>query len=259
MTTIGYGNLIDSSGVTLSATNAISTLPAANLQQTHLVNVFRVNGTDTMISLDFGQQVTLRQIAFMATNYATGSISLTADNSAQSGTGVLSGFTSFDVDTTYGQIFGDLGSDTTARYWELTVSASALSDGASNLEFGRLFMGPTIDFNRNISYPLEIYVQDQSQVRRTLGGQQFVWELPQYRVVNFIYGIGLSNSQGFDTLLRTLDRVAGKRQEVLLIVDANDNQLGIKQMVWGFLSSLGPASVAGYNQLEKEYTLEETN
>jgi hypothetical protein len=290
--TLGYDNIIDKPATSLSATNEIATLPVGNLAHVHIAKVFRVNGKQTTISVDAGSQVTARQIALIGTNYATGAIRLTASNNAQGGTDVLSGSIDFATDTTYGQILAHLASDTSARYWNIEIEANTLSDSQSNLEFGRLFIGPTLGININLGYPFNVQTVDQSVSKRTLGGQRYVFQRPQYRQVSFIYGVGITESEGFDDFSRTLDRIAGQRQEILLTplletnssgtIDAQDgtaltlqdgstfesqgtirtivdNTLGVRQMVWGFLSSLGPTNFAGYNQLEKEYTLEEAN
>lgn len=251
---LGYHNIPDRGASTLDGTGFKSGFPLSNLTHAHVKRFAQIDGTSATIKVDAGSDVTARMLAFIGTDMTTSvTYSLKVDPDGGSfGGGTTASRTSLSVDTTYEQALDDFGSDITGRYWQIDLTTSD-----TDRKIGRLVIAPANEFF--LAYPVDFQTEDGTLVKETEGGQLLRFTRPQTRKAIFSYNLSGTNARA-DALTnfnKTVDRLAGKREDVLLVPDPGDLDMGLDQMIWGQLTNLGSASVSRFQDWEKSYTIKE--
>lgn len=212
-----YCNIADAG--TVAADHAVSTLPAAFLQQPHLAQVWRTPAetTTSAVAVDLGSAMTVRIVALFGLNLsAAGTARIKLSNTNGSGDADVYDSTLLDpagVDPDYRALIAVLGQDYSARWVRIELA----DDSLSYLEAGRLVVGPAWLPDYNYARDAERLGDDPSIVERTLGGQEWVDTLPVRRGIRLrLPAVSETERQAhYDAILR----YAGRRHEVLVILD----------------------------------------
>lgn len=251
---LGYHNIPDRDDTSVTGSGFKGGFPVGNLTHSHIGKFTQINGSSATIKVDAGVDVAARLLAFIGTDVTTSvSYTLTVDPDGGSfGAGATATRTSLSVDMIYEQALDDFGSDITGRYWQIDLTTSD-----TDRKIGRLVIAPANEFF--LAYPVDFQTEDGTLVKETEGGQLLRFTRPQTRKANFAYNLTGANARA-DALTnfnRTVDRLAGKREDVLLVPDPGDSDMGLNQMIWGQLTNLGSASVSRFQDWEKSYTIKE--
>lgn len=234
---IAWDNLADDA--TLSTDSEISTLPASNVQHPHVVRKWHTAAgvKSAYLILDMGASVACAIAALLGTNLtAAGTIRIRASDSdptVTSSTVYDSTAVATGITAGYGAIYKSFDS-ATARYWRFDLSDSAVS---SNLQVGRVFLGPK--WTPTIAQQLgwSVMAADPSRRTQTYGGQVHVDERPQQRVVQFTLDF-MTEAEMFANAF-ALARANGLVRDVLVINEIDGSYLS-QQAVWGLLEASEP-------------------
>lgn len=230
---IAWTNLTDAGTVT--AGSQIATLPAAYTQNPHLCTQWHTAaGTKTSYLLwDLGSSQTCSVLFVGGTNLTSAatfrvrSSDITADCTAN--TEVDTGTVSNHVVTGYGTIYRTFAA-TASRYWRLDLSDTTVP---SNLQVGRVFLGPAWTPDHGMSYGWGIQSLDRSRRTLSLGGQSHLDVHTQTRVLQFSLDWN-SEAQMMGNAF-ALARAQGVVKDVLMIPDPAATYLH-QQSVWGLLA-----------------------
>ena len=163
-----YNNLVDASAASMSASSAISTLPASNVQTQLIERVWRTTtaAAAEYITADLGsaQAVT----AFLLQNHnllVTEAMQLEADNDPAFGSATL-----YAVTWAAGTIARIISSNS-KRYWKYSFTKTS---AAVQREAGRLFLGTYADTTEQPDFGgWESDPTDLSVAQRSRGGQVY--------------------------------------------------------------------------------------
>lgn len=246
---IGYDNVVDHAATVLSASDAISTLPAENLRHPHVAKIWRASGASATITLDAGGEVAADALGLFGTNLtATGALSLTATPGGAVATAMQS------ISDDHDQAIAVFDGRVTAQIWELSLSDASLAQ----LEVGRLFLGPVMRPAVNVELPVRWGIEDPSEVRTTAGGQRLTFKRPVRRTAQFGWS-ALSENEAVGDLLGRLDRISGRRQDVLFVQDEEAVGEALhERAIWGRLGQLDPVEHPSFGVYAKRYRIEES-
>lgn len=250
--TIGWPNRIYEA--TLSGGSYVSTLPLANLKSRDTTKVARstsASTTHTTFDIDFGSARNIGAIGLLCHNISgAGRVQFLGNTSNtfttpvyNSGlnlvypTGVLPfgsvewGDSNFWLGTISLQaaagykapyIVG-IPSRPSLRYWRVKIEDSGNSDG--NVFF-RLFIGDAWTVKYNMSYGASNSHNDLTEVKTSLGGQDYFKKRPRYRMNRFALN-HLTDAEYQKVL--DMERDAGISDELLIMPDLTDTGNGFRR------------------------------
>jgi hypothetical protein len=233
---IAWDNKADAA--TLAASSELASLPGANVQQPHLSRKWSTAAgvSSAALTLNLGSSLACAQLAVLGTNLTSASTlrlrASDADPTAVAGDKLDTGAVSAAVKDGYGSIYKNFNS-VTARYWRLDLTDGTLTQ----LQAGRLFLGPNWQPSFGMLYGWSVTAQDPSKVSRSYGGQSFPEVLPQRRVLNFELNF-LSESEMYSNAF-AMARAQGIVKDVLAIPLETGARIS-EQSVWGLLSAAQP-------------------
>lgn len=237
-----HSDVLSRSSTVVSATNAVASMPASKLSDPDVLDKFRSSTGSTVISIDAGSSVPVRGL-FMAglgpdTMTTLGTLQVRASAVSQTGTDIVNWSKTdvgarFDIDRLFCQAWIDLGQEYSARWWQVTVTAT----GSSTLDIGRLLMGPDLGISFNLAYPFTDGQLDLSRFERMMSGRPAVLARRKLRRYSIQYGDGLSESDHFDKLQRILSLSHSRVGQVAMIVDPAGTSSLKRQSVLGRIES----------------------
>lgn len=235
-----YGDL--TAGATISATNVIASLPAANMAHPHLSRVTRFSTASTVIDIDLLTARAARGV-FLAGLTGAATIALVAGTTSGAsdvfdGTGLV---TASSAD----QGYAILPSAATARHWRLTVTGTT--------EIGRLLLGPAVAVSRNIGYPLTLARQPRNRVIEGYGGERTVDRRPDIREASFGWVDAGITAADVVTLGEFDAAVSGA--QAALIPDPADASLGAPMALLGWVDEIGDATFSDVGRWRKSYRI----
>lgn len=243
---------------TISASGALSALPASRMQDAQRTRVCRISGATTQIDLTFSSSVTARALALtgLGDSSFTGLSTFTvkASTSALGSTDQLSWTVATDdggVDTVLMQAGAFFDANVTARYWRINLTAT----GVTNLEIGQVYLGQALALDDPPEYPLTRGFDSRHLVRRTYAGSFLTYERPSKRRVAIRFGSATGEAEMVDDLERIFQRRGG--HQVLWVQDPGDASNGYKSMIVGNLTSVGDTDLPGWNQRAKTFEISE--
>lgn len=139
-----WNNRVDADGVAFSSGSQVSNFPVQNIANPVVQKVWRTSGaTSSYIGVDFKEPVSFRLLAlFGATLASTDTIRWRASNTdASLGDLLDTGTVTCDVVDGYGASVRVLGSEVTARYMVIDITASSRAPEGS-FDVGRLWVAP---------------------------------------------------------------------------------------------------------------------
>lgn len=166
-----YNNFIAGSGVTITASSEVSTLPVENILHDHLAKVWKTgasSATETVV-FDFGSAVSPQKLIMASTNgnvISQGAVQANTSDSwgspaYQSSAGIFNTSGALRLAIT-GQTY---------RYWRVIISKDNSSDQA---EIGNIFLGTAYDLDSVIEYDgMEESFRDTGRTYISRGGQTF--------------------------------------------------------------------------------------
>ena len=172
-----YNNLIDASGVVITETSEVSTLPSSNVVHELRGKVWRT-----------GTSVALEAIVFDLLTAQAVTACIILDHTITSGDSLIKiqghtsdswGSPSFSQTITYAaDIITTVFASQTYRYWRFTFTKSAA--GVSR-DVGRIFLGTYVEPDEDPDYDgYQESAEDQSRRQVTLGGQEYTELLDGY-------------------------------------------------------------------------------
>lgn len=260
---ISYRNLVDEA--VLSGGTWSNTLPASNLADRQPSKVARTVGTapvNMYLALDFGSGKPVRFVALVRHNLTqSGRWRIRLGNDGTFSTpGLDTGWIAIwpaaipfgvgawgefnwggQVDAQEAATYGAQAIHATqdavhARF--LRVDLQDESNPAGFLEAGRLVAGPAWQPSINFQYGWSIEQVDESEIRRSRGGQSFVNVRPRYRRLRFTID-HLENDEMFGHAYE-LERLKGKGGDIMVIADPEDRTHGLRHTLYGALSESAP-------------------
>lgn len=164
---------------TWSTDSAVSILPVSNLAGASRRKVWRSTATGTVgayAQADLGAATSCDLLAFLGVNWtAAATVALKSSANADMSSPDLdvslssSGLTPY-LDTTSKQFVYPLPATSTRRYWRATVTDTSLS----YIEAGKGIIGAATVPTRNFSHEWRKFIQDDSTVTRSFGGETYV-------------------------------------------------------------------------------------
>jgi hypothetical protein len=233
---IAWDNEADSAVIT-AVSSEVSTLPGTNVQQQHLSRKWYMLPTinDAYLVFDMGAAVTVGVLGVFGTNLTSAAqYRLTGSANADGITAAVydSTLTSAGVKNGYGAVYKPQ-SNPSARYWRLRLVDASLTQ----LQVGRVFLGPKWQHAQALVYGWGVQVQDLSPVEESHGGQEYPEELPRRRVVDFKLDF-LTEAEMFDNAF-AMAKANGVVRDVLVIPQENSSYIS-EQSVWGRVVMMEP-------------------
>lgn len=252
---VGHTNLADGDDVVLSASSSVIFMPVSELRTVHVGRKWRGDGGNTeTVFVDLGSAQSLDTIALMGTNLmTTGTTRVRASATDPLVTSALlydSGDLVGEVDESYGYLVTLLDAPVSARYVRIDLTQG----GVDYIEAGRLFIGLRSSFEVNADYGWSYAWVDPSRVTKSIAGQSYVDARESYRVFEMAFSFMVEDDRrGF---VEQIDRVNGRKTDLLWIVDPEDDNLGYVT-VWGLMSELFAISQPLFDRWSKSYRIEE--
>lgn len=198
----------------------------------------------------------IRRVAYFGRRLTNAElIDLTADGDIDAAdvldTGALaSGSLNWDAD--YGSFVYLAAAPVSGRYVRIDLADPT----AAYVEAGRLVVGLREALATNFAPGSQFDWVDPSVVRRSKGGQFLTWQRPGYRSANLTFG-WVSDAQRRD-LIERLGRVAGRHEDVLLVLDPDEAASLPYVTIWGLIADASPAAWTEIADLHsKQFRIEE--
>ena len=214
-----YVNKIDNAATALSAGDAVSTLPIANLQDPRVQKVWR-SGTSyaTWFGADLGAALPIEVIGLFGCSFGSTDTVRIRLSAVTLGAGELldTTATASNIVAIYGQYVVLTGTLINARYIRVDVSAPSRS-GLGYFDVGRLWAGPlwTPAFNYSLGWG-EQWKDTSIIARSPRSGAIFVDTAASFRSFDMTFDY-LSEDDRAQAM--TMDNTAGKRGQILFIPD----------------------------------------
>ncbi|MEM8625438.1 MAG: hypothetical protein AAGG47_18210 [Pseudomonadota bacterium] len=259
---IGYRDLLNEMGVSISATNAIPTLPAENLRGDHVSTVFRASTLTTVINVDFGAAQEVGMVFFAgirsgATAFSTFTLSAgTSPGASNIAFFNVPGQAQYGFDAVFRQAVFVLPAAATARYWRLVLTQA----GGDLLEIGRLFLSPLLPLAVNIGYPFTTRPEPRSQRFDSAGAEPTIYKRKTVREATIsLEGTLATQDDIFGQCARVLDVTAGDHSPVAVVPDrtTGNSLLDVRSALYGHLTDLGEASWLTLREYGRRYRIRE--
>jgi hypothetical protein len=277
---IAYRNHVDAAALTGGSWT--EGLPAANLADRQPSKVARTVGLDpsqTTVTLDFGTSVPVRFIALVRHNltqsglwrlrlgddasfvtvlYDTGPIEVWPApipfGVGSWGEFLWGGKLDAAEAATYGaQAVHTLATAVRARYLRIDLTDVGNTDGY--LQAGRLVAGPAWQPSVNFQYGWTIEQVDESEIRRSRGGQAYVNAKPKYRRLAFtIDHLGKDEIFGH---AYELERLKGKGGDLMVIADPDDATHAHRHTIYGALAESAPITNTTFGRYRRRFVVDE--
>lgn len=251
---IAWNNLGD--GASVTAGSEISTLPGINVQTPHLSQRWHTAAAvkDSYLIFDLGTSQSVGAVFVGGTNLtSTATIRIRSNEIGGTVTSSLevdTGLISAGVANGYGTIYKTV-TPTSSRYWRIDLADAAV---ASNLQIGRVFLGPYWAAPYSQSYGWGISWVDRSRRVVSRGGQSHLDVRTQVRMVNFSLDWN-SEAEMFSNVF-ALAKAQGIVSDVLVIPDTASSYLS-QQAIWGLITESQPMIHERYNVWRQRFTIEE--
>ncbi|MDF1791440.1 MAG: hypothetical protein P1U88_05985 [Thalassobaculaceae bacterium] len=277
---ISYRNHVDAAVVSGGSWSA--TLPVTNLADRQPSKVARTIGTDpivTVATVDFGEPEPVRFVALINHNLTqsgrwrirlgndpllaspildTGNIDIWPA-AIPFGVGEWGEFNwggRLDADdaATYGaQAFHAIDTPVRARF--LRIDLVDAGNPAGFLQAGRLVAGPAWQPSVNFQYGWSIEQVDESEIKRSLGGQAYVNVRPRYRRLRFTLD-HLGKDEMFGHAYE-LERLKGKGGDIMVIADPDDGIHAHRHTLYGALAETAPIVNGLPGRFSRRFVVEE--
>jgi len=139
------------------------------------------------------------------------------------------------------------------QWWRIDITDAA--NPAGYYQASRLYIAAAWQPSINISFGASHGWVDPSEHGRSRAGQIAVREMNAYRAMNFQLRFQ-SEAQLFDNAFR-LDRLRGRRRDVLVIRDPDTTTRGMDWCICGIVTDVSPIAHPAFDIYEKSYRLEE--
>jgi hypothetical protein len=249
-----WDNKIDAATVT--STSEITSLPGENVINPHVSRKWHTEvGVKTgALTFDLGSTLSCSVLAVLGTNLTSAATyrlrASDLDPAALANLEYDSGTVSAGVKTGYGAIYKQFAA-TTSRYWRLDLTDNNV---ASNLQVGRVVLGPHWQPAVNMMLDWQIGVLDESRVEYSYGGQSYPDNRPKRRVLQFALDY-LTEADMFDNAF-ALAMARGIVHDILAVPNMGGTYLS-EQSVWGQVASSEPISEPRLSLYRQRFTVRE--
>jgi hypothetical protein len=227
---------------TVGASSQVLTMPTSNLLTPHPSERWRSLNNAAFFVLDKGSSISADTVMLCGLTCgpnATIRLRLsTIDEVGAAGdvldTGAIaSGDVHFDVE--YGSFIYQLPAAAAWRYVRVDLS----DPDASFVEAGCILDGLSETFDFNFVPGASIQYVDLSRVAPTSSGMTLTWDDSTFRRINFSFDF-VSEDQRYG-LIERMDRVKGRKRNVLLITDPESTNLP-RDSVFGLVTDISPVT-----------------
>jgi hypothetical protein len=251
---LAWDNKADAASV--AADSELATLPASNVQQSHLSRKWHTGAAvkSARLIFDMGSAVSCSLLAVLGANLTeTATLRLrasTLDPAVLANLLLDTGTIAAGAKTGYGAAFKAFGA-VAARYWGLDLADLSVPD---NLQVGRIFLGPHWQHSQALLYGWELSVLDASEVVESYGGQSYADERPQRRVIDFSLDF-LSEQEMYENTF-ALARANGVVRDVLVIPMEGSAYVS-EQAVFGLCQAHKPIVHRASQIFRQQFTVKE--
>lgn len=255
---LAWRNWIDESGVALSASSALSSLPINNLANPILAKVYRSSSSvSPTIDIDLGAARAAGVLGLFGHNLASGDTIRHMLSAVSAGGSELldTGAVASGAQEGYAQSVKVLAASVNARYWRIEVNAPSLSPTPGYVEIGRAFIAAAWQPSRNFSFGSGEKWTDASLVAEAeRSGAEYIDLGPRRRERSF--ALEFMSAADRDQS-RELDRLAGLTGQVLFIPDPNSADLQ-REAILGRLKEMSPIEVTHYSVFSRSFAIVES-
>lgn len=175
-----YNNLIDASGVVITASSEVSTLPGENVAHEFRERPWRTGASSAAenIVFDLGSAQAVTAIILLDHTLTSGDSSIILEgNTADSW-----GAPAYTTTLTYAaDIISKTFASQTYRYWRLKFTKSASSQVR---DIGRIYLGTYVETDEDPDYDgLDVTEDDNGRTQTTTGGQEYTERQDSFRIV----------------------------------------------------------------------------
>ena len=225
---IARQNLIDLATVT--ASTAVSSLPASNLQTEDIGELWRATtGTEWLLA-DLGSTKTVGITALVESSAVAGdSMQIrvsTADATGASGDAYDSGSLPVTVDPATGLLVHPIEPAVSGRYLRIDLIQSA------TVEAGRWMAGPVFSPSRTFSFGWQPLSEDPSRHIESLGQATLIDAKRTREGVQFTLN-GLTQTEADE--IREINRLNGRKNDLLICRDVTHSNPGLVS-IWGLMA-----------------------
>ena len=248
---------------TITASNEVAAMPAASLKLRPGANLWRATSLASVyLEIDLGAAYAINLIALLYTNAssaatwrirgATSQPNLTAAPGYDSGSlshWPVAGLS--DWAWTHALKFLDVAQN--FRWWRIDIDDAA--NPAGYYQAGRLYIASAWQGGRNYDYGIQYGWEDPSEDARTQGGQSVTLDMAQRRVLQFTIN-NLTEAEAFANAFE-IDRLRGKKRDVLVIPNPTSAAQIMRQTVCGKIEDLSPLAHVAFPSFGKSYRIVE--
>lgn len=251
---IAWDNKADAAALTTDS--ELATLPSSNVQQPHVSRKWHTAASikSAYLLMTMASSLSCGLLALLGTNFtAAGTLRLRGSDSDATGvTGEKydSGTVNAGVVAGYGAAYKSFTA-AAARYWRLDLADASV---ASNLQVGRVFLGPSWTPAVNMEYGWGVASMDSSDLDESYGGQDYADIRPQRRLLQFSLGFQ-SEAELYGNAF-AMARANGRVHDVLAIPDASGAYLS-QQAVWGLVQTSEPLINERLGIYRQKFTIKE--
>lgn len=137
------------------------------------------------------------------------------------------------------------------RYWRLNIKDSTNSDGAIHF---RVFIGDTWTAKYNMSYGAGLGHNDLTEVKQSLGGQEYFKKRPRYR--NQRFSLNHLTESEFQKVL-DMEREAGVSDELFIMPDLSDTGNGFRRNFLARMTQLPFITDDSFGKKSAEFEIKE--
>lgn len=251
---IAWTNLADTASLT--AGSEIATLPGTNTQNAHLSRRWHTAAAvkNSYLIWDLGSSQSCACLGVFGTNLTSAAtIRIRSSDLSSTVTANLeldTGTVSAGVVAGYGAIYKTFAS-TQSRYWRIDVEDTTV---ASNLQIGRVFLGPYWQPTYGHSYGWGVATLDPSRKVKSYGGQTHLDVRPQFRQLRF--SLDWNNEAQMFANAFALARANGVVKDILVIPDPSGSYVS-QQAVWGLVTESAPLINERVGIWRQQFSVEE--
>lgn len=281
--TFGYPNRTDEG--TLSGGSWMATLPLSNLKDRVIAHAARSSDAalaSSKFDLDLGQARFIGALALIGHNFtvtakvrlrgADTQANLTSAPLYDSGwvnvwpAGVISpelleweddnfwlGTLNAEQRAAYNTPFVQTFTRANFRWWRVEIDDT--TNSAGYVQVGRLFLSDVWTVTTNMSYGLEMTVDDLTNTDQALGGTEYFDAKARYRTTKLSLD-WLTADEAYVRMME-IQRMLGVRGELLVIPDSADTTNGIRRTMVGRLTRISPIEHNLYNNYRTTLEIKE--
>jgi hypothetical protein len=238
-----------------TASSEVTNLPASNLLIPHISQKWRSSSNSASVVLDKANSDPADTFVVSGITASTTVRMRLSTTDATGATGNIADQTFADNSANYDSDYGTavllLPAPVAWRYARFDLN----NPSGTFVEAGLITLGTREQLTHNFASGSSVQYVDRSRITETSAGLKLIWNQNHFRRVELNFDwVTLQQRYG---LMETLDLVAGRHSNVLVILDTDSTNLGRDSIV-GLISDISPNTyLAAIDLFGKQFRLEE--